>query len=192
MPNFDPNETDKLRVIESTFRVKIFVWSHPSSKSKWNCIRRPQVMLSDNFDSFIDVVIDRDESNTTAFTLINCGLILNVDETIPAQKRVQRSRFTIFEALAILKNPNLKSGISKLRESVKELESVWGRKTVHCADAREFYKIFKASLQIWITTEDRKKGLKRDKVFDQAGFPNLIGSFQKIRIQKSFESVFFI
>ena len=178
MPNFDPTETDQMRVIESTFRVKIFVWSHPSSESKWNCIRRPQVMLSDNFDTFIDLIIDRDQDDATNFSLINCGLILNVDEAIPAQKRIKRTRYTIFEALAILKNPNLKSEISKLREKVKELESVWGRKTVHCADAREFYKIFKASLQIWITSEDRKNGIRRNKVFDQAGFPNLIGSFQ--------------
>ena len=176
IPEFDHLESGtKLRQIETLFRVKIFLWVHPTRQSKWECVRRPMFMPKTEYDHCIDIVLD--QYFPGQISLDNCGLILDIDETIPANCRMPRDRWTLFEALAIFRNPELRTNISLLRARVEELETIWGRKTMHCADAEEFYARFKASPQIWLTSEARNRVIRRDKIFDQPGFPNLIGSF---------------
>ena len=178
LPNFPAfnilDAEDKLSVIEAHFRVKINCWRTLSSKAKWECIRSSPFMDESNYDTEIDIIVEYDPMKVS---LLNIGLILDIDETLPEKIRLKRTRYTIFEALALFKNPSLESRILLLRQETRKLQTLWGRKSVHTIHAKEFFKKFKISLQIWKKTQvwDRRK--ECTKLFDTFQNPKLIGKF---------------
>ena len=178
MPDFDPIKSgDSLIEIEKLFRCKIYCWTTASTRSKWECCRHSPY-ISD-YDTVVDIIIEYDP---VKISLMNVGLVLEPDDTFPEDVRYQRKSWTILEATAQMKNPDLKHTIVKLRKAVAELERLWGRKSVHIADAKEFWMTFKLSLQVWTTTYDNFNHVGRFKVFDYPRFPNLIGMFQIIML----------
>ena len=124
------------------------------------------------YDNFVDIILTDAEIE---LSLVNCGLILDIDETIPEKFRKKRETFTLFEALAIAKNPELETKVSALRSKVESLEHAWGKSEFHIADASDFYREFKMSVQIWSFNTTGEKSIFRQKVFDRRGSPKLIG-----------------
>ena len=184
VPDFEAsNGGNRLPEIEKKFRCKIFLWACPSRDSKWECIRVAPFMASETFDYVVDAIVDYTEGEISLF---NARLVLNVDELLPEENRLKRTRWTIFEALAIYTNPKLKGTVEKLRSVVDELEQKWGRESVHIADATEFYKMFKMSLQVWCITSCGVRKIRRDKIFDRKGYPKLIGMFQNLVYRNKF------
>ena len=110
---------------------------------------------------------------------MNVRLVLDVDKVFPETIRYKRKRWTILEAVALMKKPELKNSIAELREKVAELEVIWGRKNIHIVEAKEFWKKFNLSLQIWSIAHDEFNHVRRVKVFDYPKYPSLIGKFQK-------------
>ena len=178
---------NRLPEIEKKFRCKIYLWASPSRQSKWECIRFAPHMSRETYDFAIDVVVDYTEGEISLF---NAGLILGVDENFPIEVRLKRSRWKIFEALALFKNPRLEDSVEKLRSEVEDLEQKWNRKTVHISEAAEFHKLFKISLQVWCISSCGVNKIRRDKIFDRKGAPKLIGRFQNTyyKISPSFSN----
>ena len=176
MPEFDPlNAGDSLRELETLFRCKIYCWTTASARSKWECCRHSPYIT--DYDTVVDIIIEYDP---VKISLMNVGLVLDVEETFSKSNRYKRKNWTILEATAMMKNPELQDTIEKLREEVAKLEQIWGKQSVHIADAKQFWTKFKLSLQVWSTTYDAFNHVGRFKVFDYPRFPNLIGMFQII------------
>lgn len=174
MPGFDPVlACDSLRQIEELFKCKIYCWRTATTKSKWECYRHAP--FSANYETTVDIVI---QYNPVGMSLDDVGVLLEVDFILPPEKRYKRSRWTIFEAVALLKRPELFEEIKQLRKEVKILEESWGRKSVHITDAKEFWQKYKLSLQVWRIHYNEFNKVKRSKVFDFPRFPNLIGMIQ--------------
>ena len=176
LPNFPAfnvlDAGNKLSVIEARFRCKINCWRTLSSKAKWECIRPSPFMEDSSYDTEIDIIV---EYNPATISLLNVGLILDIDETLPEKIRFKRERWSIFEAIALFKNPDLESKIVLLRQETQKLQTLWGRKSVHTINAKEFFKTFKVSLQIWKTKQKSNGKVERTKLFDTFNNPKIIG-----------------
>ena len=173
MPDFDPiTSGNSLMEIEKLFRCKIYCWRTSSVRSKWECYRHSPYIAE--YDTIVDVIIDY---NNASLSLANVGVVLDVDETFPESIRYKRKRWTIFEATALTKNPELKDSIHNLREKTFEFEKLWGRKSVHIVEAKEFWQKFNLSLQVWSIAEDEHNHVRRLKVFDYPKYPSFIGMF---------------
>ena len=171
VPDFDPfTAADSLQEIEAFFQCKIYCWRTESPTSKWECFRHSPYI--ENYETVVDIIISHHEN---FISLENVGLVLGVDEVLPENKRYQRKRWTIFEAASLMKNPDLRNTIEPLRKKVAEFEKLWGRKTVHITDAKEFWQKFQLSLQVWAVSHNSSENLKRVKCFDYPKFPSLIG-----------------
>ena len=171
-PAFDILDAeDKLSVIEAHFRVKINCWRTFSSKAKWECVRISPFMDRDSYDTEIDIIIKYSEIR---ISLLNVGLILQIDETLPHKIRYKRRSWTIFECLALYENPDLEEKIIPLRQESRKLQQIWDQKSVRTKDIRKFYDLFKVSPQIWKKKHLNKK-VKRNKIFDIPSVPKLKG-----------------
>ena len=172
-PNFDPNNLDHLHEIEKIFRCRIHLWAKRTRLGKYECIRASPFLA--NYDFHADIIL-RDFADIE-ISLDNCGVILDIDKTLPVNIRKKRCKWTIFEALAIQKNPELETQIYALREKVRIFETEWKNETFHVDDAREFYEKFHANVQIWNKKSRRDRTVVCKKVFDRRGMPKLIGRF---------------
>ena len=171
-PDFDPNFLSEIHEIEKKLRCRIYLWGRRSQFGNYECFRRSPFMSKSAYDNFVDIILTDAEIE---LSLVNCGLILDIDETIPDKFRKKRETFTLFEALAIAKNPELETKVSALRSKVESLEHAWGKSEFHIADASDFYREFKMSVQIWSLNTTGEKSIFRQKVFDRRGSPKLIG-----------------
>ena len=162
----------KLQEIESIFRCKIYCWRRLSSRAPWECIRYSPFMSESSYDTIVDIIIPYSE---VKISLQNVGLVLDVDTEFPDEKRFKRQKWTLFESLAILKKPELRSKISDLRKETQKLQTEWGRDSVHTIDSKEFKKAFNASLQIWKKIHINEGKVERIKTSDRLGTPKLIG-----------------
>ena len=166
----------KLSVIEAHFRVKINCWQTLSPRAKWECVRPSPFMEDSSYDTEIDIIVEYHPAN---ISLLNVGLILDIDEALPERIRLKRSRYTIFEAIALFKNPALESSIVLLRKETQNLQTLWGRKSVHTINFIEFFKKFKIALQIWKKTQTSSERVERTKLFDTFYNPKIIGKVLK-------------
>ena len=139
-------------------------------------------MEHSSYDTEIDIIV---EYNPAKISLLNVGLILDIDEILPERIRFKRLRWTIFEAVALFRNPALESSIVLLRQEIQKLQTLWGRKSVHTIHAKEFFKKFKMSLQIWKTTPISIGKVERTKIFDTFQNPKIIGKVLKKAISES-------
>ena len=176
-PNFDPNNLDDLYEIEKIFRCRIHLWGKQARLGKYECIRASPFLESAKYDFHVDVILRDIDFADIEISLVNCGVILDIEKTLPANIRKKRSKWTLFEALAIHKNPKLETAIHALRDKVRIFETEWKNETFHTDDAREFYAKFHANVQIWNINEIRQNKVIREKVFDRRGMPKLIGQF---------------
>ena len=174
-PNFDPNNLDDLYEIEKLFRCRIHLWGKRARLGKYECIRASPFLASAKYDFHADIILH--DIDFAEISLVNCGVILNLDTTLNANIRKKRCKWTLFEALAIQKNQKLETEIHALREKVRMFETEWNNETFHIDDASEFYKKFHANIQIWNVNEIRQNKVIREKVFDRRGMPKLIGQF---------------
>ena len=175
IPDFDPETAgDSLQTIEKILQCKIYCWKQESQYSKWECIRHSPYL--EDFDTIVDIII---KNHTNGVSLVDVGSILEVDKVIPEDKRLQRKRWTIFEAACLMKNPDLRNKIKILRKETANLEKIWGCEYVHVTDAAEFWKKFKLSLQVWSVSYNNDNP-RRHKVFDSPKTPKLIGMFQNL------------
>lgn len=170
--NFNPEDTNYIFKLEKIFRCRIVIWGQESAFAKIECFRRSFFMPPENYDNFVDLMLPDNQ-----LTLNNVTLLLDVDESLPTEsrKRFNPQTWTLFECVAIQKNPALAMKITDLRETVKTLEEKWGRSSCHLADAEKFYKIFKMNLQIWNIYQSGTRNIFREKIFDRRGMPKLIG-----------------
>ena len=176
-PNFDSNNSDGLYEIEKIFRCRIHLWGKRTRLGKYECIRASPFFASAKYDFHADIILRDIDFADIEISLINCGVILDIEKTLPVDIRKKRCKWTLFEALAIQKNPKLETKIVELREKVRIFETEWENETFHVDDAREFYEKFHASVQIWNINEIRQNKVIREKVFDRRGMPKLIGEF---------------
>ena len=161
--------------IEQIMRCKIFVWTRPTVHSKWDCFRYAPFMEKNSYDNFVDIIV---EFSPDMISLRNVGLILDVDESFPSHLRLKRTKWTLFESVALHKNPKLRESVHKLRCQVENLEESWGKSYFHAEFGTEFYKKFKLSLQIWRIFSIGENKICREKFFDRRGAPKLIGQVQ--------------
>lgn len=173
-PEFDPNILSDLHEIEKSLRCRIYLWGRRSQFGKYECFRKSPFMPKSTYDNFVDVLLTESEIE---LSLINCGLILDIDETISENLRDKRQNFTLFEALAIAKRPEIKNKIALLRSYVESLEQEWGKSDFHIEDATNFYRKFKMNVQIWSINSTGPRSIIREKVFDRRGMPKLVGEF---------------
>ena len=167
----------KLHEIESTFRCKIYCWRNFSSRSPWECIRYSPFMSKSSYDTIVDIIVPYSE---VKISLQNVGLVLDVDKTFPAEKRFKRHKWTLFESLAIFRNPELRSTISDLRQKTQKLQTEWARDSVHTIDSKEFKKTFNVCLQIWKKIYVTENKIERIKTSDRLGTPKLIGEGHQV------------
>ena len=171
--DFVPEDAgNKLQEIESVFRCKIYCWQKYSTFSKWKCIRRSPVTSESAFDTIVDIIVP---FNEVKISLQDVKLVLDADKTFPIEKRFRREKWTLFESLAILKNPELRNTICELRVETQKLENMWGKESVHTIDSKEFKKLFNVSLQIWKKIHISDTKVERIKTSDRLGTPKLIG-----------------
>ena len=180
LDQFQAVDTDlglsEISKIEKISRCKIFVWTRPSIQSKWDCIRSPPYMPSNSYDNFVDIIV---QYSNDLISLKNAGLILDVDESFPEHLRLKKKKFTLLEAVAIQKNPNLISSVGKTRLEVQKLEEIWGKNKFYAEDSAEFRRKFKLSLQLWRIIELGDNKIFREKLSDRRGTPKLIGTVHK-------------
>ena len=142
-------------------------------------------MSSSAYDNFVDIILTDAE---VELSLENCGIIFDIDESIPIENRRKRETWTLFEAVAIQKDVRLETKTSALRSRVQALEDQWGKTEFHTVDAKEFFKMFKLNIQIWNIGQTGRRNIIREKIFDRFGMPKLIGKFS---IRSSFSKYFF-
>lgn len=173
-PDFDPHMLSDLTEIEKEFRCRIFLWGRRSQFAKYECFRKSPYMAPTDYDHFVDLILSDSEIE---LSLENVGLVFNFDETIPPKIRMKRKTWTLFEAIAIAKQPTLEENISELRAVVKKLETEWGKPAFHFADARDFFRKFKTNPQIWSVNTVNENQICREKIWDRRGSPKVIGMF---------------
>lgn len=174
-PVFRPLVYDDLPKIEKQFRCRIYLWGKRSQRAKYECVRKSPYMRTSAYDNFIDLILTDIEIES----LIDVSVIFDIDEISPDQRKKQNPQtYTLFEAIAIEKNPELDGSITRLRQKVKSFENEWGKSEFHIADAIEFYKKFKINIQIWnINQKPGCRNFIREKIFDRRGMPKVIGVF---------------
>ena len=136
-------------------------------------------MEASEYDVVLDVIVPYSEIE---ISLMDVRLVLDVDEAFPEEIRFKRKRLTLFEAASLFKNPELKKSLNCWRAETQKLQTQWGRKSVHTIDAKEFYRTFKLSLQIWSIRSHGENTLNRQKIFDRRGSPKLIGKLQIFKL----------
>ena len=176
-PSFTPMDAgNELTEIEKKLRCKINCWRSFSVRSKWECVRVSPFMDKDSYDTEIDIMIEYSEIR---ISLLNVGLILEIDEFLPQKLRFKRHSWTIFESLAIFKHPELEETVIPLRRETRKLQEIWSQKSVHTIDSRRFYELFKVSPQIWmkkiLQENDERTKIEKIKIFDRLSNPKLIG-----------------
>ena len=171
MPDFDPAlAIEHMAEIEKFLQCRIYCWRKQTVLSKWKCCRYSPYQKE--YETSVDIVLEYDECG---MSLMDVGVILEIDYILPEDIRYQRTEWTIFEAAVLFKKPQLKSSVKELRKEVQDLEKIWGRGTVHVSDAKEFWQKFGLSLQVWKVKRTEYNRVKRIKKFDYPRFPNLIG-----------------
>ena len=180
LPDYDPKVLDDLYKIEKEFRCKIYLWGKKFREGKYQCFREGKQMPVTDFDDHIDVILENPELE---ISLDNAGLIFEVDETFPPETRLVRKTWSLFEAYAIQKNPNLMTDVSGLRTATEKAEADWGKLNFHVDDGREFYEKFKVNVQIWTINQIGTNRVFRHKVWDRYGMPKLIGTTSDMLMQ---------
>ena len=176
-PDFEPQFLSNLYEIEVELRCRIYLWGRRSKfGKKYECFRHSPYMPPTKYDNYVDIILVDAELE---LNLEKCGLIFDIDTTIPYDVRFKRKTWTIFEAAAIHKKPELEENVFDLRSVVTKLEAEWGRPEFHFADAKEFFKQFRLCVQVWTINDVSDSGVFRYKIFDQRGEPKLIGVFSK-------------
>ena len=181
-PHFDPDNLDDLYEIEKFFRCRIHLWGKRAKNGKYERIRPSPYLAPADYDFHVDIILRDIEFADIEITLVNCGVCLHVDKILPPEIRIKRKTWTLFEALAIQKNPKLQDEISALREKTRLFETEWAKEKFHIADAKDFYKQFHANVQIWNKSASRNRKVFREKIFDRIGMPKLIGRFYIIKM----------
>ena len=178
-PDYDATCLSDLEKIEKIFRCRIYLWGQRTIRTKFECLRHSPYMPKSAYDNYVDVILT---NVSIELSFENAGVIFDIDDTtgLPEDVRIKRQTWTLFEAVAIQKQPRLETKVTALREKVSLLETEWGKSEFHIADSREFRQKFQLTVQIWnIIEQFEGRSVMREKVFDTLGMPKLIGQFSK-------------
>lgn len=177
IPNFDPyqGETMLSKWIEPKFKVKVFCWTRHTKNGKYELVRNPP-MTAD--DVAVDVIVDLDQGQVSLF---DASVILDSRFLVPG-RLYKRKEISLFEAIAITKNNDIRADPFSLRRKRKELEEIWHEENLDLSRIEEFCKTFDIGLEIWSyqyiadNRMSRKGLLKRQKLIGQEGIPLVKGS----------------
>ena len=95
-PNFDPDNPDDLYEIEKLFRCRVHLWGKRATYGKYERIRASPYLAPANYDFHVDIILRDIEFADIEITLVNCGVCLDIDKTIPTDIRIKRQTWTLF------------------------------------------------------------------------------------------------
>ena len=177
IPNFDPyqGETMLSKWIEPKFKVKVFCWTRHTKNGKYDLVRNP---LMKSTETSVDVIVDLCQGQVS---LYDASVILNSRFLVPG-RLYKRKEISLFEAIAITKNNEIRADPFSLRQKRNELEARWHEENLDLSQIEEFCKTFDIGLEIWSyqyiadNRVSRKGLLKRQKLIGQEGIPLVKGT----------------
>ena len=176
IPNFDASQGEAmLSWIEPKFNVKVFCWTRHTKNGKFELVRNPLMRAT---ETAVDICVDLFNDQ---ISLYDASVILDSRFLVPS-RLFKRKEISLFEAIAIAKNIEIRADPFSLRQKRTELENSWGAEDLDLNQIEEFCKTFEIGLEIWSykyvndNRKSRKGLLKRQKLFGQEGTPMVKGT----------------
>ena len=112
-----------------------------TKNGKYDLVRNP---LMNSTETSVDVIVDLCQGQVS---LYDASVILNSRFLVPG-RLYKRKEISLFEAIAITKNNEIRADPFSLRQKRNELEARWHEENLDLSQIEEFCKTFDIGLEI--------------------------------------------